>query len=42
MGKRVACILAFVHLGSRKFFVSPPSTLDPHDDWMRQQARNTS
>ena len=29
------------HLGSRKVFVSP-STLNPTDEWMRQQARNVS
>jgi putative transposase len=39
MGKHMAYVLAFVHLGSRKVVVSP-STLNPNDDWMRQQARN--
>jgi putative transposase len=41
LGKHVAYVLAFVHLGSRKVFVSP-STLNPTDEWMRQQARNAS
>ena len=39
LGKQVAYVLAFVHLGSRKVFLSP-STLNPTDEWMRQQARN--
>jgi putative transposase len=41
LGKHVAYVLTFVHLGSRKVFVSP-STLNPTDEWMRQQARNVS
>jgi len=41
MGRHVAYVLAFVHLGSRKVFLSP-STLNPTDEWMRQQARNAS
>jgi putative transposase len=41
LGKHVAYVLAFVHLGSRKVFLSP-STLNPTDEWMRQQARNAS
>ncbi|MFA6132855.1 MAG: integrase core domain-containing protein [Phycisphaerae bacterium] len=39
LGKRVAYVLAFVHLESRKVFLSP-ATLNPTDEWMRQQARN--
>ena len=41
IGRKTAYILAFIHLGSRKVFVSP-STLNPTDQWMRQQARNAS
>jgi putative transposase len=41
LGKHVAYVLAFVHLGSRKVFLSP-STLNPTDEWMQQQARNAS
>ncbi len=41
LGKRVAYVLAFIHLDSRKVFLSP-STLNPTDEWMRQQARNAS
>ena len=41
LGKRAAYVLAFIHLGSRKVFVSP-STYNPTDEWMRQQARNVS
>ncbi len=41
LGKRTAYILAFIHLGSRKVFLSP-STYHPSDAWMRQQARNVS
>ena len=39
MGKRMAYVLTFVHLESRKVFLSP-ATLNPTDEWMRQQARN--
>ena len=39
LGKRVAYVLTFVHLESRKVFLSP-ATLNPTDEWMRQQARN--
>ena len=38
-GKRTAFCLAFIHLGTRKVFVSP-MTLHPHDQWVQQQARN--
>ncbi len=41
LGKRTAYVLAFVHLGSRKVFLSP-STCHPTGQWMRQQARNVS
>lgn len=41
MGKQTAYVLSFIHLGSRKVFLSP-STLNPTDEWMRQQARNVS
>jgi len=41
LGKHVSYVLTFVHLGSRKVFASP-STLNPTDEWMRQQARNAS
>ncbi len=39
LGKRVAYGLMFIHLGSRKVFVSP-STYHPTEDWVKQQARN--
>ena len=38
-GKKVAYTLMFIHLESRKVFVTP-STLHPTEEWMRQQARN--
>jgi putative transposase len=41
LGRQMAYVLMFVHLGSRKVFTSP-STLNPTDEWMRQQARNVS
>ncbi len=41
LDKRTAYVLAFIHLGSRKVFLSP-STYHPTDAWMRQQARNMS
>jgi putative transposase len=40
-GKQMAYVLAFIHLGSRKVFVTP-STVNPTNEWMRQQARNAS
>ncbi|MEX0746193.1 MAG: integrase core domain-containing protein [Phycisphaeraceae bacterium] len=40
-GKRVAYALMFIHLGSRKVFVSP-STYHPTADWIQQQARNVT
>lgn len=39
VGKKTAYVLAFVHLGSRKVFLSP-STFTPTGEWMQQQARN--
>jgi len=39
LGKKTAYVLAFIHLASRKVFLSS-STCNPTDDWMRQQARN--
>jgi putative transposase len=39
LGKRMAHCLMFVHLGSRKVFVSP-ATFHPNEAWMQQQARN--
>ena len=39
LGKRTAYMLSFIHLGSRKVFVSP-STYHPTGEWMQQQARN--
>jgi len=41
LGKQTAYVLSFIHLGSRKVFLSP-STFNPTDEWMRQQARNVS
>lgn len=39
MGKRHAYFLVFIHVGSRKVWVSP-STYHPKEDWVLQQARN--
>lgn len=39
MGKRHAYFLVFIHVGSRKAWVSP-STYHPNEDWVLQQARN--
>ena len=39
LGKKTAYVLAFIHLASRKVFLSP-STSNPTGEWMRQQARN--
>ena len=41
LGKRTAHVLSFIHLGSRKVFLSP-STFHPTNEWMQQQARNVS
>ena len=39
VGERVAYVLMFIHLGSRRVFVSP-STCHPVESWMKVQARN--
>jgi putative transposase len=39
MGKRQAYSLMFIHLGSRKVWVSP-TTYHPNEAWVLQQARN--
>ena len=39
LGKRTAYMLSFIHLGTRKVFLSP-STYHPTGEWVRQQARN--
>ncbi len=39
-GKRLAYVLVFIHLGSRKITLSP-ATFHPTNEWMQQQARNT-
>lgn len=39
LGVRVAWFLAFIHVGTRKVYLSPP-TLSPHERWVEQQARN--
>ena len=41
VGRKVAYVLVFIHLGSRKVFATP-STLHPTGEWMQQQARNVS
>jgi len=41
LGRKTAYVLSFIHLGSRKVFLSP-STYHPTDEWMQQQARNAS
>jgi putative transposase len=41
LGKKTAYVLAFIHLGSRKVYVSS-STYHPTGKWVRQQARNVS
>ena len=41
LGRKTAYVLAFIHLGSRKVFLSP-STCNPTGEWMQQQARNLS
>ena len=42
LGKKTqAYVLAFIHLGSRKVFLSP-STYHPTGEWVQQQARNAS
>jgi putative transposase len=39
LGVRLAYSLAFIHIGTRKVFLSPP-TCHPHEQWIRQQGRN--
>jgi putative transposase len=39
LGKKMAYVLAFIHLGTRKVFVSP-ATEHPTEAWMLQQSRN--
>ena len=41
LGKKMAYVLMFIHLGSRKVFITP-STYHPTAEWVQQQARNTS
>ncbi len=36
---RLAYCLAFIHIGTRKVFLSPP-TYHPHENWVQQQGRN--
>ena len=38
-GIRVAYCLAFIHVGTRRVFLSPP-TYHPNEQWTKQQARN--
>ena len=38
-GDEVGYVLAFIHLGSRKVFVSP-ATEHPNEEWMLQQSRD--
>ena len=38
-GVRIAYCLAFIHVGTRKVFLSPP-TYHPDDRWVQQQGRN--
>jgi putative transposase len=40
-GPQIAYCLMFIHLGSRKVFVSP-STYHPTGEWVQQQARNVT
>lgn len=39
LGVRLAYCLAFIHIGTRKVFLSPP-TYHPHERWVQQQGRN--
>ena len=38
-GIRIAYCLAFIHVGTRRVFLSPP-TYHPNEQWVKQQARN--
>jgi len=39
IGVRLAYCLVFIHLGTRRVFLSP-CTYHPHEQWVQQQARN--
>lgn len=39
LGTRLAYCLVFIHVGTRKVFLSPP-TCEPNDRWVQQQGRN--
>jgi len=39
LGTRLAYCLVFIHVGTRKVFLSPP-TYEPNDRWVQQQGRN--
>ncbi len=39
LGVRIAYSLAFIHVGTRKVFLSAP-THHPHEQWVQQQGRN--
>lgn len=39
LGMRIAYCLAFIHVGTRKVYLSPP-TYHPHERWGQQQGRN--
>ncbi len=39
LGVRLAYCLVFMHVSTRKVFLSPP-TYNPHETWVQQQARN--
>lgn len=39
LGARLAYCLVFMHVGTRKVFLSPP-TYEPNDRWVQQQGRN--
>ena len=39
LGVRLAYCLVFIHVGTRKVFLSPP-TCEPNDRWVQQQGRN--
>jgi putative transposase len=39
VGKRIAYVLVFIHLGTRKVSISP-ATFHPTNEWVQQQARN--
>jgi len=41
LGIRTAYCLAFIHVGSRRVFLSP-ATYHPHGGWVEQQARNVT